>query len=378
MTPAHDLSGHSIQEPRAGEESTTGDQTSRLTEPAADERESHTGINAHRLVIYLPALNEARTIKPVIEALPRKLDGVASIRMVVIDDGSTDETAAAARAAGAEVVSHGRNRGVGAAFHSAVRYALENGADILVGVDADGQFDPEEIPAMIGPILSGEADMVVGNRFAAGRPEHMSAIKYWGNKQVSNLISTVGGEKFRDVSCGFRAYSREALLRLNVFGEFTYTHETILSLLYQGLTVLDHPIKVTYHPGRESRVAGSIPRYAMRTSRIILQVMLDYRPLRLFGGFATVCMLIGLAFGLFLLGHYALTGEFTPYKATGFIGLGFLIFGVLVFWIALVADMLNRMRMNQERLLYYLKKVRYDGQAPSGDSLDETEEPAHL
>jgi glycosyltransferase involved in cell wall biosynthesis len=329
-------------------------------------------IKASTLIIYVPALNEARSIGPVIEALPRKLDGIHSIRRVVIDDGSTDDTAAIARAAGADVVSHRRNRGVGAAFHSAVQYALDNGADILVGVDADGQFDPMEIPALIEPVLTGDADLVVGDRFASGRPEHMSPIKYWGNNQVSNLISNICGQRFRDVSCGFRAYSREALLQLNVFGEFTYTHETILSLAYQGMAVREHPIKVKYYPERKSRVAASIPRYALRTSRIILQVMLDYRPLHIFGGFAAICTLVGLAFGLFLLGHYALTGSFTPYKVTGFIGLGFLIFGVLIFWIALVADMLNRIRLNQERLLYHIKKVRYDRQASNGGRPEET------
>ena len=237
---------------------------------------------------------------------------------------------------------------------------MEHNADILVGIDADGQFDSAEIPALIRPILNCETDMVVGNRFVSGMPLHMSRIKYWGNQKVAQLISYVTGQKFQDVSCGYRAYSREALLRLNIFGEFTYTHETILSLAYQGLQVLEHPIKVKYDPNRESRVAASILRYAVQTSKIILRVMLDYRPIHVFGTIGMIFILIGTGFELFLLGHYALAGSFSPYKATGFIGLGFFVFGMLVLIIALVTDMLNRVRMNQDRLLYEIKKVRYD------------------
>lgn len=313
-----------------------------------------------KVIIYMPALNEETDIQHVIQCLPRALDRVDSIEVVVIDDGSTDQTAAIARASGAQVVSHGRNRGVGAAFHSAVRYALEHGGDLLVGIDADRQFDPEEIPALIQPLLDDKAEMVIGNRFADGIPAHMPRLKYWGNNQVSNLIRIASGQTFRDVSCGFRAYNREALLRMNIFGEFTYTHETILSLAYQGLRVVEHPICVKYDPQRKSRVAGSILRYAVQTSKIMVRVMLDYRPMRMFGGVAAGFILVGIACELFLLGHYALRHSYTPYKAVGFIGLGFVVFGMLVMLIALIADMLNRLRMNQDQVLYQLKKMRYE------------------
>lgn len=307
----------------------------------------------------MPALNEEADIQRVIAGLPHSMDRIDVLQFLVIDDGSIDGTAELASASGAQVVSHGKNRGVGAAFHSAVQFALENEADILVGIDADGQFDPAEIPALIQPILEGRADMVVGNRFIAGIPADMSRLKYWGNQQVSQLINTITGQTFQDVSCGFRAYNREALLRLNIFGEFTYTHETILSLMYQGLRVTEHPIKVKYFPDRKSRVAGSILHYTIQTSKIILRVLLDYRPIRVFGSFGSVCVVIGIGFELFLIVHYILTGSFTPYKSTGFIGLGFIIFGLLTLIISLIADMLNRLRINQDKLLYELKRIRY-------------------
>jgi len=307
----------------------------------------------------MPALNEEANIQRVIAGLPHSMEGLGVVQFLVVDDGSADRTAELARASRAQVVSHGKNRGVGAAFHSAIQFALENEADILVGIDADGQFDPAEIPALIRPILENQADMVVGNRFTSGMPQEMSRLKYWGNQKVAQVISTITGQTFQDVSCGFRAYNRESLLRLNIFGEFTYTHETILSLTYQGLRVLEHPIKVKYFPDRKSRVAGSILRYAIQTSKIILRVLLDYRPIRVFGSFGGFCMVIGIGFEFFLMGHYVLTGSFTPYKSTGFIGLGFIIFGLLILIIALIADMLNRLRINQDKLLYEIKRLRY-------------------
>ena len=307
----------------------------------------------------MPALNEENDIQRVIANLPRLLDGIEVIQVLVVDDGSVDKTEELAQVSGAQVVSHRRNRGVGAAFHSAVQFALENEADLLVGIDADGQFDPDEIPLLIKPILENKADMVVGNRFSNGIPADMSQVKYFGNRSVAKMISTITGQTFRDVSCGFRAYNRESLLRLNIFGEFTYTHETILSLMYQGLRITELPIKVTYFPDRKSRVAGSIFRYAIQTSKIILRVLLDYRPIHVFGLVGSLCMIIGFGFEIFLIGHYFLTGMFSPYKSTGFIGLGFIIFGLLILIIALVADMLNRLRINQDKLLYELKKSRY-------------------
>jgi glycosyltransferase involved in cell wall biosynthesis len=309
----------------------------------------------------MPALNEEDNIQNVIANLPQKMNEIDTIEFLVVDDGSTDRTVEMACSAGAQVVSHGRNRGVGAAFQSAVQFALQNAADILVGIDADGQFDPAEIPALIQPILARQSDMVAGNRFTSGMPVNMPPLKYWGNQKVAQLVSAITGQKFQDVSCGFRAYSREALLRLNIFGEFTYTHETLLSLAYQGLRVMEFPIMVKYDPKRKSRVAGSIFRYAIQTSKIILRVLLDYRPIRVFGSFGGACIGIGIVFEVFLIGHYIITGSFTPYKATGFIGLGFIIFGLLVLIIALVSDMLNRLRMNQDKILYELKRMRYGG-----------------
>ncbi len=311
------------------------------------------------LIIYMPAYNEGENIHKVITCLPCELENIDRIQCLVIDDGSTDNTAQVAQSCGAHVIVHNRNWGVGAAFQSAVQFALENGADILVSIDADGQFNPAEIAALIQPIVAKEADMVIGNRFAAGKPEFMPSVKYWGNQKIAQIVGQVCNQNFTDVSSGFRAYGREALLRLNIFGKFTYTHETILSLVYQELRVKEYPVQVRYFPERKSRVAKSVLYYASQVSKIILRVLLDYRPIMVFGTMGIIFLLIGSAFELFLLTHYVLYHSFTPYKNTGFIGLGFIIFGMLVLLIALITDMLNRLRVNQDKIIYELKKMKY-------------------
>jgi glycosyltransferase involved in cell wall biosynthesis len=311
------------------------------------------------LLIYMPALNEEEGIGSVIDDLPKNIQGIDKIDVLVVDDGSTDNTAKIAKEHGAHVVSHGTNKGVGKAFQSAVDYALVEKSDILVSIDADRQFNANQIPEIIKPILNNEADMVTGNRFENGMPDNMPATKFWGNKQMSRLISLISGQKFRDVSCGFRAYGRDSLMRLNLFGAFTYTQETIMDMVFKGLRVVEFPVDVKYFKTRKSRVAGSIVNYTFRTLKIILRTLRDYKPMIFFGGMGGVSMFIGLGFEIFMFTHYFLTDKFTPYKAFGFIGLGFLIFGLLLVIVGLLADMFNRVRVNQERIIYELKKERY-------------------
>lgn len=313
-----------------------------------------------KLVIYMPALNEEDGISDVIQSLPKRIEGIEEVKVLVVDDGSTDDTAKIAKSSGADVVSHGVNKGVGSAFQSAVQYALENGVDILVSIDADRQFNSDQIPQIIKPLLEDRADMVTGNRFEKGIPENMPKSKYWGNEQMSKLISLISGQRFRDVSCGFRAYNREALMRLNLFGAFTYTQETILDMVFKGLRVVEFPVDVIYFKERKSRVAGSIVKYALRTSKIILKTLRDYKPMLFFGGMGGILIVIGLVMEIGLGIHFLLTGDFTPYKFIGFTGFGFLVFGLLLVIVGLLADMFNRVRVSQERILYELKRERYD------------------
>lgn len=311
-----------------------------------------------KLVIYMPALNEEEGIAEVIKSLPKQISQIDEIKILVVDDGSKDNTAQVAEESGAEVVSHKGNKGVGRAFQTALEYALETNTDILVSIDADRQFNSDQIPDVIKPLLDGKADMVTGNRFTKEIPEHMSSVKHWGNKQMSRLVSALTGETLRDVSCGFRAYNKEALLNLNLFGQFTYTQETIMDLCFKGLRVVEVPIEVIYYKERKSRVAGSIVKYATNTLKIILRTLVDYKPMLLFGNltkFSFIITLLSLA--IFLVQNqiqeYIVKQEVLVITGTSFfvVSIGLYLFGIL-------AQMITRLRFNQEKILYQIKKNR--------------------
>jgi glycosyltransferase involved in cell wall biosynthesis len=302
-------------------------------------------------------LNEEASLPHVLQRIPRAIAGVEAVEVLVVDDGSTDGSAGIARQHGAHVLSHMFNMGVGQAFHTALEYALEHGHDGMVSIDADGQFSPEQIPLVLDPILRGQAEFVTGSRFLNNRSiPHMSAVKRWGNARMTRLINRLTGQRFTDVSCGFRAYSRQALLRLNLHGQFTYTQETFLSLVFNNVKIAEVPIDVRYFPDRQSRVAGNILQYALRTSNIIFRTYRDYRPLRFFWSAAFVVMMPALGFAGFLLAWRVYSGEFSPHIWSGFVG-GFLFFiATALFIIGLMADMMGRSRRNQEEILYYLKR----------------------
>lgn len=313
-----------------------------------------------RLLIYMPALNEAETIREVIQGIPTSYSGISEVSTLVINDGSTDETIAESKKANAQVVTHNYNKGVGAAFHSAVQYALEHKFDILVSMDADGQFDSSQIEDLIHPILEKKADFCLGVRFENKRPENMPKVKYWGNKQVNRIVGFIGKVPIQDASCGFRSYSREALMSLNLQGSFTYTHETILDLLDKGFKVSQIPVRVTYFEGRISRVANNVFTYGIRTSKIIVKCLKDYAPFYFFMNIALFFLLLAAALGGFVLVHWFVNGAITPYKSLGIFALTLLGFAFFVAILALIADILGRMRQNQEKILYFLKKTHYD------------------
>lgn len=312
------------------------------------------------LLVYMPALNEEATIYNVLQSIPKEILGFKDVRLLVVNDGSSDATENEAIKANATVLSHKHNKGVGSAFTTAINYALETKAEILVSIDADGQFDVNQIEAMVSSIQSNDADFCIGNRFQEKRPVNMPVIKYWGNKQVNKLVSFISKTKIQDASCGFRAYSRKSLLSLNLHGSFTYTHETILDLLNKGYTVKQVPINVTYFEHRKSRVANNIFRYGVKTFKIIIKCLRDYKPFYFFGIIALFFFLLAFVLGSFVLAHWISTGYITPYKSFGITSLIMFLVSVLFLVLALLADMLGRIRNNQEKILYFQKKAYFE------------------
>ena len=317
-------------------------------------------ISKKSIIVYMPALNEEETIFRVLSSIPKMICNTEISELLVINDGSIDNTENEAIKAGATVINHNFNKGVGNAFQTAINYALKQNADILVSIDADGQFNVNQIEELVKPIISNKADFSIGNRFDSEKPLKMPKIKFWGNKQISKIVSLISKTKISDASCGFRAYSRDCLLSLNLQGDFTYTHETILDLLNKGFRVTQIPVDVTYFEERVSRIANNLFKYALKTSTIMFKCLKDYKPLRFFSWIAFFVLFISIILGTFVSIHWFLNGVITPYKSIGIISLSLLGMSTLLFVLAFIADMLNRIRNNQEKILYLIKKKHFE------------------
>jgi glycosyltransferase involved in cell wall biosynthesis len=329
-----------------------------------------------KLLIAIPALNEEATLGAVLDGLPATAEGFEAVSVVVVDDGSTDRTAEVARSRGARVVSHRRNLGLGQAFNTAVQTALEGDADVLLTLDADGQFESAEIPDLLAPLVAGQADVATGCRFPTGRrPPEMPRARFWGNRFFSNLLSGLLVERLQDVSCGFRAYSRDALMHLNLQGRHTYTQESLFDLIFKGYRVTEVPITVHYADTRKSRVAGSLVVYGLNALKILARTARDFKPLRFFGVFAALTLGVGTVMNLGLGVYWLRTGGFSPYKFVGFTGTALIVVGILILGFALLADMLDRLRVNQERVLYQQRKMLYDRGARDGAGAVDPWEP---
>jgi len=316
------------------------------------------GPGPFRLLVTLPALDEEATIADVIGRIPPAIPGISTVDVLVIDDGSRDRTAELARRAGARVASHGQPRGVGAAFHTALAHGIAAGSDLIVSIDADGQFDPGDIPLLIAPVVEGRADCTTASRFKdPALVPRMPALKRWGNRMMSRLISRLAGQRFEDVSCGMRCYGRAAALKLHLLGQFTYTQEVLLNLVFKGMRVVEVPIRVRGERAHgRSRVAHSLLRYAVRSSQIIFRCYRDYRPMRLFGGVASALLVPALVLAVFLAVHWWLTGAPSPHKWAGFASATLVALALILLHLGLVGDMLVRHRVYLEELLEHERR----------------------
>ncbi len=226
-----------------------------LTEPALP-----------RLAVIIPALNEEGTIGEVVAAVPRFIPGVGSVDVIVVNDGSRDRTQKRAVAAGADAICvHPRPRGLVEAFKAGVHEALRRGASIVVNLDGDGQHDPGFIPRLIKPILDGDADLVLGVRPLGEDTPDMTAVRRRGNQVGSWVAGRALGLTITDATSGYRAYTREALLRLNILSDFTYTLETIIDASRQNLAVAEVPMRARPRTHGESRMTHSIIGYIRKT-----------------------------------------------------------------------------------------------------------------
>lgn len=246
-----------------------------------------------RLVVQIPCLNEEQTLPLVLESIPKHIDGIDEIIVLVIDDGSTDKTVEVARHYGIKhVVHHVRNQGLGRSFHDGVLKALELDADIVVNTDGDNQYPQERISDLVQPIIRGEADIVIADR-QTHKIAHFSPFKKFLQRLGSAVVNKAAGTNLPDAASGFRAYSRESLLRLNTITRFSYCTETIIQAGYKGLHI--ESIEVDTNPKlRESRLFKSTFEHVRKSALTIIRAYIMYKPYIIFGWSAALFFILGL------------------------------------------------------------------------------------
>lgn len=257
-----------------------------------------------KLIIQIPAFNEADSLPATLALLPRSVPGVSEVEWLVVDDGSTDGTAELARRAGVDhVVRFRRNRGLSRAFAAGLDRAVAEGADIIVNTDADNQYSADDIPALIAPIVDGSADMVVGTR----PMEEFGPVKRALQRLGSRVVRMISGTEVQDAASGFRAFSRDVARSIKVFNEFSYTVETVIQAGLAGWAVRSVPVRTnpTLRPSRLFRSTGS---YIVRQTTTMVRILVAYRPFRFFAIPGVLSFAAGFLLGLRFLWFYVTEG----------------------------------------------------------------------
>ncbi len=258
-----------------------------------------------KLIITIPAYNEGETIGDVIHGIKQIVDKTEyEYNIIVVNDGSTDNTVNIAKTSGALVYSHPYNYGLAETFRTEIEKALENNAEIIVHIDADGQYRPEEIPELIKLIEKGEADLVLGSRFM-GTIEKMSIVKKLGNIAFSKVVSQISGMKITDAQTGFRAFTRELAEKITIISTHTYTQEQIIKAVRNKFKVKEVPIYFAKRRAGRSRLMSNPFEFAIKAGINLLRIYRDYEPLKFFGVVGFVLILIAVStylYSIFILG----------------------------------------------------------------------------
>ncbi|NNG02897.1 MAG: glycosyltransferase family 2 protein [Inquilinus sp.] len=309
-----------------------------------------------KLIIQIPCFNEAETLGIALAALPRQVSGFDRVEWLIIDDGCTDGTVDVALAHGVDhLVRLSGHQGLAKGFLAGIDACLAAGADVIVNTDADNQYCADDIPALVGPVLEGKADIVIGAR-PIEQIDHFSPIKKALQRLGSAVVRMASNTDVRDAPSGFRAISREAAMRLHVFGNYTYTIETIIQAGQKGMRILSVPIR-TNGDLRPSRLVKSIPRYVVRSVSTIARIFVTYRPLRLFLPLAIVIFLAGMGLGLRYL-YFLAIGQGAGHIQSVILAAALLGTGTFIFLIGVLADLISTNRKLLEQIDWKLRQVQ--------------------
>jgi glycosyltransferase involved in cell wall biosynthesis len=311
-----------------------------------------------KLIIQIPCYNEEQTLGVTLTALPRQLPGIDTIEWLIIDDGSQDRTVEVAKEYGVDhIVRFPTNQGLAKAFMAGLEASLKAGADIIVNTDADNQYCAEDIPKLLQPILLGQAEIVVGARPIA-EIEHFSPIKKVLQQLGSWVVRLASNTDIPDAPSGFRAFSRQAAMQLNVFNQYTYTLETIIQAGQKGMAITSVPVR-TNGELRSSRLVKSIPSYVTRSIFTIVRIFMVYKPLRFFLFLGSIPFSMGFTLGIRWLIYFFAGTERTRIPSLILAAILMLI-GFQLWVLGLVADLLAANRKLMEEIQLRLRRQDVD------------------
>jgi glycosyltransferase involved in cell wall biosynthesis len=311
-----------------------------------------------KLVVQIPCLNEEATLPLVLRSIPRRIPGIDEIIVLVIDDGSADKTIEVAKAHGVKhFVRHAGNQGLGRSFHDGVLKALELGADIVVNTDGDNQYPQDRIDDLVQPIIHGKADIVIADR-QTHKISHFSPLKKLLQRFGSAVVNKAAGTSLPDAASGFRAYSRESLMRLNTITRFSYCTETIIQAGYKRMKIVSIPVE-TNPKLRESRLFNSTWEHIFKSGMTIVRAYIMYKPYMVFTSLGGILFLAGLIpFARFI--YFSVNDEGSGHIQSLLVGSLLMIAAFLCVVLNIIADLIRINRVLTEDNLEQTKRLRFE------------------
>lgn len=312
-----------------------------------------------KLIIQIPCLNEEETLPLVFEKMPKKIKGIDTIETLIIDDGSTDKTIEVAKKLGVDhIIYHSQNRGLAKSFADGIDAALKLGADIVVNTDGDNQYPQEMIPELIRPILDNEAEIVVADR-QTHKIAHFSTFKKFLQKFGSKVVNLAAGTEIPDAASGFRAYSKKALMEINIITDFSYCMETIIHAGRKRIPISSIPV-TTNEKTRESRLFKNMRQHVFRSGSAIVRSYTMYKPFKVFASSAVVLGVLGLIpFVRYAWLYFSSDAIFGDHIQSLILGAVLIIVGVLFAVLGVLADLIKINRKLSEDTLEKLRKLEY-------------------
>ena len=303
------------------------------------------------VLVGIPCFNEEETVGAIVKEILSLESPDLEFKVVVIDDGSSDDTSIESMEAGAEVLRHEANRGLGGAFESFREFALKRSEHYFVLIDGDGQFSPSQIPSLVLPLINHECDVVIGSRFVYGKPSTQPWRNYYGNRLANRLVSSATKSHFTDVSSGFRAFSRKSLSLLRNLGSFNFSQHTVLQARNLGLIIVEVPVFVEYFDYRKSRMAPSFSSQSLRISRSVLHSIQELYPFYFYSRLSLLLFVPCLFFGIVFILHFLRTGQFTGYLFAGFTSAFFFAISLIFISVGLISQSLIEIKKDQSRII---------------------------